>query len=399
MTWSVGANDLANVMSTSIGSKSITVKQAIFIAIIFEIAGALLGGHSVAQTVQHGIINTQILNYPPDIFIFGMLAVLLASAVWMTVASRFGLPVSITNAIIGSIVGFGVISLGAHSIYWNKVGLIATSWIVSPTVAAVIAYLLFLSVQRLILTSANPVKRAHKYIPVHLFLVGFVLSEITVIKILKHLRINLDARNNVLIALICGVLVVILGQLLIKRIAYTKTQDRHAQFAYIEKMFGVLMIFTACAMTYAHGSNDIAISVGPIAAIISLLKSGHTMMNGSMISSVLAIGSFAVILGFLSYGRRIIETVGSGITALTPSRAYCATIAAATTVVISTGTGIPVSATQTLVGAILGVGLARGIWALDLRIVRNIFASWIITIPIAAGLTALFFDLIKYIFM
>ena len=398
MTWSVGANDLANIMSTTMGSKAITVKQAIIVAVIFEIAGAVIGGGSVAQTVQHGIINANAVNASPQILIYGMLAVLLASATWMTLASYLGMPVSITNAIIGSMVGFGLLVLGVHAVHWQTVGYIATSWVVSPVFAGLIAYMLFLSIQRLILVAPDPVKQAKRYVPIYLFLVGSVLSEITIIKGIEHFGIYPRLFRNIMISLACGFIILVLGMILIKRIPTHDLKDHRSKFAYIEKMFGVLMLFTACAMVYSHGSNDVAVSMGPIGAIISIIYSGHAMHNGGVILLILSVGAAAVVVGFLTYGRKIIKTVGSGITALTPSRAYCATLAAAITVVISTSTGIPVSATQTLVGGILGVGLARGIGAIDLRVVRNILASWILTIPIAAGLTVLFFDLIKIIF-
>lgn len=398
MVWSVGANDLANVMSTTIGSKAITIRQAILVAVIFEIAGALLGGGNVTRTLQHGIIDIQVLSYAPRILIYGMLSVLIASTSWMTLASYLGMPVSITNATVGAIVGFGVLVLGVHALHWKQVGYIGISWVSSPTIAGIVAYLLFLSVQKLILTAVDPVRKARKYVPLYLFLIGSVLSEITIIKGIKHFGIDLGFRENILIAIVCGISIIIVGKFILKRIHCEDEKDRKSQFAYIEKLFGVLMLFTACAMVYAHGSNDVAVSVGPVAAIISLVKTGRAHHNGLLIMSILAVGSFSVVIGFLTYGRKIIKTVGSGITALTPSRAYCATIAAAITVVVSTSTGIPVSATQTLVGAILGVGLARGIGALDMRVVRNILISWVITIPVVAGLTTLFFEIVKGIF-
>lgn len=182
------------------------------------------------------------------------------------------------------------------------------------------------------------------------------------------------------------------------RSAFSKVHvRRHMQFVYIEGMFSVLMAFTACAMVFAHGSNDVAIAVGPIAGIISLVKTGSVHHNGIMLNGIMLFGCFGVVLGLFMYGRKVIETVGSAITTLTPSRAFAATLAAASTVVVSTTTGIPVSATQTLVGAVFGVGLARGIDALNLTVIRNIFMSWIITIPVAAGLATLFFYLMRAI--
>lgn len=398
MAWSVGANGLANIMSTTLGSKTATVKQAIIIAILFETAGAILGGSNVAQTVQYGIINTQVLNYPPEVFIYGMLAVILASASWMALASYFGFPVSITSAIVGASIGFGWLVLGVHAVHWKQVGYIAGIWVGSPFLAAFISYLLFLSVQNLILTSKTPAIKARRFIPLYLILISVVLSEITLIKFLHHIGYPLTLWQNLLLVVLGAGVIYTIVISIIRKVPFNSSADHHTQFLYVEKLFAVLMLLTTCAMVYAHGSNDIAIAVGPIAAIISLIRTGHTLHNGSLIYSVLTFGAVVVIIGLLTYGQKVIKTVGSGITALTPSRAYCATITAAIIVIVSTSSGIPVSATQTLVGAILGVGMARGIGALDLRVVRRIFTSWIITVPIVAGLAVLFFNLIRLIF-
>ncbi|MBN2689652.1 MAG: inorganic phosphate transporter [Gammaproteobacteria bacterium] len=397
MTWSVGANDLANIMSTALGSKAISARQAFILAIIFEVAGALLGGSHVARTVQHGIINISALHCPPEIIVYGMLAVLLSSATWMALASFIGMPVSITNAIIGALVGFGLLILGVDAVHWRQVSYIAISWIACPIIAASLAYFLFFSMQRLIFNADSPEKSARNYAPIYLFLVGFILAEMTVIKILMHFGYHIHLILNLIIGVVSGVMLILITMPYFKKLK-SKGDALHQQFAHIEKIFSLLMMFTACAMIYAHGSNDIATSVGPIAAIISLLHSGHSHLNGGLILSILALGSCGVLFGFVTYGKKVIATVGSGITVLTPSRAYCATIAAALTVVVSTSIGIPVSATQTLVGGIVGVGLARGIGALDLRVVRSIFASWLITVPIVAVFAVVYFNIIKSLF-
>ncbi|EKD55135.1 MAG: hypothetical protein ACD_60C00025G0032 [uncultured bacterium] len=398
MTWGIGANDLANIMSTAMGSKAISVKQALVIAIIFEIAGAFLGGSEVSDTIRGGIINTDQFLHVPHLLIYSMLSVLLAGASWITLASYAGMPVSITNAIVGALVGVGAITLGVHAIHWQTVGYIAVSWVSSPTIAGVIAYLLFISIRRLILGVDNPLDAAKRYVPVYLFLVGIILAMMTMLKALHHFHLHLGIVNTVSIVLITALMVTFMGFFSMRSI-FTKIHlRRHTQFIYIENMFSVLMAFTACAMVFAHGSNDVAIAVGPIAAIISLVKSGHTLHNGMMLGSIMLFGCFGVVLGLFMYGRKVIETVGSSITMLTPSRAFAATLAAASTVVVSTSTGIPVSATQTLVGAVFGVGLARGIDALNLNVIRNIFMSWIITIPVAASLATGFFYGLKEIF-
>lgn len=398
VTWSVGANDLANVLSTTIGSKAITAKQAIIIAVIFEIAGALLGGHGVATTISSGIINTHVIATAPNIFVQGMLATLIAAAFWLTLASFLGMPVSITQTIVGSIFGFGLIVLGPHAIYWRQIFYIITSWICSPTLAGFIAYLLFMSTQHFILSTSTPLKQAKRYVPIYLFLVGFILATMTVLKALKHFDPHLSILNQFFIAFICAFILFVAGNIAMYRIHGEENIDQRLQFIYIEKMFAILMIFTACAMVFAHGSNDVAIAVGPVAAVISAVHIDKVVNTSAILYGMLLLGCIGVVLGFLMYGRKVIITVGSGITALTPSRAFCATLAAAMTVVVSTSTGIPVSATQTLVGAVLGVGLARGIGALDLGIIRNIFLSWMITLPVSALLTIGFFYLFKQLF-
>lgn len=398
MTWGIGANDLANIMSTAMGSKAISVKQAMFIAIVFEIAGAFLGGGEVSDTIRGGIINVGQFAHAPQLLIYGMLSVLLAGALWITLASYWGMPVSITNAIVGALVGVGAITLGLHAIHWQTVGYIAISWLSSPAIAGVTSFLLFISIKRSILGVDNPMEAARRYVPVYLFLVGIILAMMTVLKALHHFHINLGLVKTTGVLLIAAMLVMALGFLAMRRIFVKAHYRRHTQFIYIEGMFSVLMAFTACAMVFAHGSNDVAIAVGPIAGIMSLVASGKAMQNGMMFNGIMLFGCFGVVLGLFMYGRKVIETVGSAITTLTPSRAFAATLAAASTVVVSTSTGIPVSATQTLVGAVFGVGLARGIDALNLTVIRNIFMSWIITIPAAAGMATIFFYVLKAVF-
>jgi len=396
MSWGVGANDLANIMSTTMGSKAISVRNAIIIAIVFEIAGALLGGGHVTNTIRTGIININQLASVND-YIYGMLATLLAGSVWIWVASFIGMPVSITNAIVGAMVGFGGIALGIHAVHWQKVMYIAISWISSPLIAGTVAFLLFNTIRRWVLSRSHPAQRVRQLAPVYLFLVGVVLSEMIVIKGLAHFGIALGRPYALTLDVLLSVLVVCFGSLALKRSRYAAT-DLHAELTYVEKVFSWLMALTACAMVFAHGSNDVSIAVGPIAAIMGAVAHGENLSASTPIPSwVIVFGCIGVILGFIVYGRKVIKTVGSGITALTPSRAFAATLSAATTVIVATSTGIPISATQTLVGAVLGVGLARGIGALNTAVIRNIFLSWVVTIPVAAVLSVLFYNLIQLI--
>ncbi len=395
MTWGVGANDLANVMSTTMGSKAVTVRQAMLIAIIFEFAGAFLGGEGVTETMRDGIINTSQLSNEPLILIEGMLCVLFACTIWMNLASYLGVPVSITNALVGSMVGFGTIVLGPDAIHWNQVARIAIGWVSSPLISGITAYALFISIQQTIFVKSNPLTKAKLYIPIYLFLIGFILSFITVFKGLNHFDIHLNLKQDLAVTLATSIVITILGMIFIKRIPEYHKIRRRERFIQVEKYFAVLMAMTACAMAFAHGSNDVALAVGPLSIVHSLVMHSNQIFDADNYPSwIILLGCLGVVIGFLMYGRKVIETVGSSITALTPSRAFAATLSAATTVVVATSTGIPVSATQTLVGAVLGVGLARGIGALNLIVIRNIFMSWVLTLPAASILTILSYKLL-----
>lgn len=390
MTWGVGANDLANVMSTTMGSKAITVRQAMIIALVFEFAGAFLGGSGVTETMRDGIIDSSQLADQPLIMIEGMLGVLLACTFWMNLASYLGVPVSITNALVGSMVGFGWLVLGPNAVHWQQVYHIAIGWITSPLIAGITAYALFISIQQTIFVKSDPLARAKLYVPVYLFLVGSVLSFITVFKGLNHFDIHLNTKQDLVVTLSTSISITLLGMFFIKKIPEAPRIRRRERFIQVEKYFAVLMALTSCAMVFAHGSNDVALAVGPLSIIHSLvIHPGQPLSAGNYPDWIILFGCVGVLTGFLVYGRKVIETVGSAITALTPSRAFAATLAAATTVVVATSTGIPVSATQTLVGAVLGVGLARGIGALNLIVIRNIFMSWVLTLPAASLLTIL----------
>lgn len=397
MTWGVGANDLANVMSTTMGSKAVTVKQAMLIAIVFEFAGAFLGGTGVTETMRDGIINTSQLADQPLILIQGMLCVLFACTVWMNLASYLGVPVSITNALVGSMVGFGSLVLGPEAIHWNQVSRIAIGWVTSPIISGITAYILFFSIQQTIFVKINPLARAKTVIPFYLFLVGSILSFITVFKGLNHFNIHLNFKQNIIVTLVSSLMITLTGMIIIKRIPEHARIARRERFVQVEKYFAVLMALTACAMVFAHGSNDVALAVGPLTVVHSLVMHSHqSLVTTTYPSWIILLGCVGVVTGLLMYGRKVIETVGSAITALTPSRAFAATLSAATTVVVATSIGIPVSATQTLVGAVLGVGLARGIGALNLIVIRNIFMSWILTLPAASLLTILSYKLLQF---
>jgi len=399
MAWGIGANDVANAMATSVGSRALTVKQAIIIAAIFEFAGALLAGGQVTKTIRKGIIDPSILQNTPELLIYGMLAALLAAGCWLLIASRKGWPVSTTHSIVGAIVGFAVVGIGFDAVNWGKIGFIVMSWVISPVLAGFIAYILFVSVQRLILDTDKPFDNAKRYVPYYIFLVGFIISLVTITKGLKHVNLELNTLETYGAAVLVGVVVMFIGVQYIKRIKMDKSLDQDFHYTNVERVFGVLMVVTACAMAFAHGSNDVANAVGPVAAIVNIVQSGGEFSSKSVLSVwILLVGGVGIVLGLVMYGTRVMATVGRNITELTPSRGFAATLAAATTVVFASGTGLPISTTHTLVGAVLGVGLARGLAALNTVVIKKIFMSWIITLPAGAILSIVFFFILKGIF-
>ncbi|MFP6775175.1 MAG: anion permease [PS1 clade bacterium] len=396
MAWGVGANDVANAMGTSVGSGAITIKQAIIIAIVFEFAGAILAGGEVTATIRKGILDAALFNDSPHLLVYGMLASLLAAGCWLLIASSLGWPVSTTHSIVGAIVGFGAVGVGVDAVAWDKVGNIAMSWIVSPVVAGTIAFMLFRSLQSLIIDTENPFENAKKYVPFYMFLVGFVISLVTIFKGLKHIGLNFDIETSYYLATCFGVLVAVVGAIIIRRIKISPDEDEDFYFTSMERVFGVLMIITAAAMAFAHGSNDVANAIGPLAAIFGVIESGGIIGAKSTLPLwVLLVGGGGIVFGLITYGHKVIATVGTGITQLTPSRGFAATLAAASTVVIASGTGLPVSTTQVLVGSVLGVGLARGMAALDTRVINKIFLSWIVTLPAGALMSIVFFFALK----
>ncbi|CAB9538916.1 Probable low-affinity inorganic phosphate transporter [uncultured Gammaproteobacteria bacterium] len=399
MAWGVGANDVANAMGTSVGSGAITIKQAIIIAIIFEFAGAVLAGGEVTATIRKGILDASLFTNEPHLLIYGMLASLLSAGVWLMIASSLGWPVSTTHSIVGAIVGFGAVGVGVDAVAWGKVGKIAMSWVVSPILAGSIAFVLFKSLQSLIIDTSKPFENAKKYVPFYMFLVGFVISLVTIFKGLKHVGLEFDIMTSYLLATIFGTMVAVIGAIVIRRIHLDPNENKDFHFTSMERVFGVLMIVTAAAMAFAHGSNDVANAIGPLAAIYGVIESGGIIGSKSSLPvGILLVGGIGIVFGLVTYGHKVIATIGTGITQLTPSRGFAATLAAATTVVIASGTGLPVSTTQVLVGAVLGVGLARGMAALDLRMINKIFLSWLITLPAGALMSILFFFALKGVF-
>lgn len=396
MAWGIGANDVANAMGTSVGSGALTLKQAIIIAAIFEFLGAFLAGGEVTSTIRKGIIDPAVFEAIPDKFVLGMLSALLAAATWLLIASHRGWPVSTTHSIVGAIVGFSAVVVSVDAVNWSKVGEISASWVVSPLLAGSIAWLLYKSVDALVLTADDARASAARWVPLYMWMVGFMISMVTFLKGLKHVGFDVDLGTGspfidaAILAASIGLLVAIAGGVFVRR--QLASNDNLG----IEGIFGILMIFTACGMAFAHGSNDVANAIGPVAAVVQTVQDGGNIAAKSgMPWWVLFIGGLGIVVGLATYGWRVISTIGSKITELTPSRGFAAELGAAGTVVIASGTGLPISTTHTLVGAVLGVGLARGTGTVDFQTIKQIVSSWLVTLPVAAVLAICFYYMLN----
>ena len=398
MAWGVGANDVANAMGTSVGAKAITIKQAIIIAMVFEFAGAYLAGGEVTSTIRKGIVDPEALADTPELFVYGMLAALLAAGTWLLVATAFGWPVSTTHSIVGAIIGFACVGIGFDSVQWPKVAEIASSWVVSPIMAGTLSFILYMSVKKFIFGATDPYVAAKRFVPVYIFLAGYIVSMVTLVKGLKHIGLEVTFQQALIYSLVTAMFIALIGIYGLSRIKRV-TRSEQGDIVNLERAFGVLMIFTACAMAFAHGSNDVANAIGPLAAINSVIENGGMVGTKSSIPGwILLLGGTGIVLGLATYGYKVIRTIGTHITELTPSSGFAAELAAASTVVIASGYSLPVSTTHTLVGGVLGVGLARGIAALNLKVVGTIFASRLVTLPAGAILAIIFFYILKAIF-
>ena len=392
MAWAIGANDVANAMGTSVGSGALTVGGAIIVAAVLEFAGAFLAGGHVTDTVRKGMLDLSMMTR--EQLIYGMLGSLAAAGTLLVVATRFGLPISTTHSIVGAIVGFGAIAVGVDAVKWGKIAQIVLSWVTSPLLAGVIAFFIFQITRIKVLDRPDPVAQIRKLGPVFFFFVFFIIGLVTLFKGLKPLKLDLNLTQSLIGSVTLGLIGAAIGAFFIRRVDVGEDAPKH-RFSRVERIFVVLQILTACAIAFAHGSNDVANSIGPLAAISHAVQGMDLGSKAPVEPWMLAIGGIGIVIGLATWGYRVMETIGKKITELTPSRGFAAELAAATTIVVASRLGIPISTTHTLVGAVLGVGLARGIGALDLRVVGKILASWVATLPLAAGLSIFFFYFFK----
>ena len=396
MAWGIGANDVANAMGTSVGSGAVTLGQAVIIAGVFEFLGAWLAGGEVTETISGGLIDPQIVADDPDTLVIGMLSALLGAGSFLVVTSMRGVPVSTGQSIVGGILGFALVAFGAGPVNWGEIGKIAASWVVSPLLAGAIAFLLFESIRRLVFNHPDPAVGARRYLPAYVFLAAFVICLVTLIKGLSHIGLELSIGAGVAGAVALGLVAAASSAALLRPIDLSPEARASDRYRNVERIFAVAQVFTAATMAFAHGSNDVANAVGPVAAIINVLNDPQAVGESSELPGwVLILGGAGIVFGLATYGHKVMRTIGSRITELTPTRGFAAELAAASTVVLATFFGLPVSTTQTLVSGVLGVGMARGLRALDLSVLRGVFLGWLLTLPGAALFTAVFYFLLR----
>lgn len=388
MAWNVGANDVANAVGTSVGSHAVTVRQAVIIAAIFEFIGAFVIGDEVTNTIRKGIIDPETFADQPLLLAIGMTASLIATGVWLQIATLKGLPVSTTHAIVGAVLGFGLVFAGFETVHWNEIGRIAASWIVTPIIGGAISYGLFYIIKRYILDAINPIASLKRWAPWLVFLVLAVLLSMFLRECLHKFVI---VENNDGVAYLISFLLALTGGVtasVMMKIYVVETNSREDALRRVEKVFGHIQVITACFMAMAHGSNDVANAIGPAAAVVSIIQEGVVSNTSVVPAWLLGLGGVGIVIGVATFGRRVIATIGKGITEITPTRGFSAEFGAAFTILIGSLSGLPLSTTQVLVGCVIGVGLARGIAGLNLKMIGKIMSSWIVTIPATATVSA-----------
>lgn len=452
MAWNIGANDLSNAMGTSVGSKALTLQKAIFLAAILEFSGAVLLGSNVSSTIQQGIVDPNFFSFNPIIFVLGMIGALLATGLWINLASYLHLPVSTTHAIVGAVLGFGILVGGIKAIHWHQMGIIALSWIISPLISSLLSFTLFHFVQQKVLFDLNPFHSAKKLFPYFIFFIFLIFSFNIFYKGPENLHLNFSLPLALLLSFTLATVAFFISLLFIrnfkdlsatrclvspeheynlekvekylqktklsslsvnekssslledlkkisdeakKEIQYSEVSS---QYIFVEKIFAYLQIISACLVAFAHGSNDVANSIGPLAAVIEVIKTKNIPESFSTSLFILFFGGISMVIGLATWGWRVIETVGKKITELTPTRGFSAEIATAFSIIVASKLGLPISTTHALVGSVLGVGFARGLQSINLKTLKDILLSWFVTIPLCALLSIFIFYMIKFIF-
>ena len=379
MAWSIGANDVANSMATAVGAKAITFKQAVLIAGVLNIIGAVFIGGHVTDTVRKGIVDVAGIN--SHLLLLGFISSLLAAAIWVTLSTWKSMPISTTHSIIGALMGFGLIAGGISFVMWDKVGSVVASWILSPIFGCILAFIIFKIIVKTIFAKDEPVKSAKIVGPIIIGFTAFLIVSSLFLKTPLSKSYNISNLEALQIAAVIGVIIGIIGIFLLRKIQSKMKDDYYT----VEGIFRKLQVVTSCYVAFAHGANDVANAIGPVAAIVPLAQGAELGSKVDVPYTLLLLGGIGIAIGCWTWGRRVMKTVGSRITSLTNTRGFSVDFGAATTVLVASKLGMPISTSHTVVGAVIGVGLARGLEAVDLSVIKKIIVSWVVTLPVAAG--------------
>lgn len=392
MAWSIGANDVANSMATAVGAKAITFKQAVLIAGVLNFLGAVLLGPTVASTIKSGIIKGGAIANP-YVLMLGFVASLLAAALWVTLSTWKEMPISTTHSVIGALIGFGILAGGWNAVEWSVVGKVVSSWVISPFAGCVIAFIVFRIIARLIFDTDNPVRSTKLVGPAIMGFTATLISSSLLLKTkLSEILAITDSIQALLISIIIGLIIWIIAAIMLKNMK-VKTDDEYLQ---VESLFRKLQVITSCYVAFSAGANDVANAIAPVAAILPLAE-GELALSATIPTELLFLGGVGIAAGCLTWGRKVMKTVGGRITSLTNTRGFSVDFGAATTVLIASKMGLPISTSHTVVGAVIGVGLARGLEAVDLSVIKNIIKSWLLTVPVAAATSAVIFIILRFI--
>ena len=388
MAWNIGANDVANSMASAVGARAITIRQAVFIAGILNIVGAVFIGSHVTKTIRKGIVSTDILA-DPHLALIGALSALLAAALWVSFATWKSLPVSTTHSIVGAMIGFGIMAGGFSVINWGKLGAVVLSWVISPVFAMVIAFLMFKTIVKFILSKQDPFSQALKLAPYFISIALFVVILSFLFKTPLGKRLALGTPLALLVAV---VLALVLGFAAVKIL---RKFFKRTNLTGEEEVFRKIQIGTSCYVALAQGANDVANAIGPLAVIYFLVKTGSVGAKVPVPIFLLFFGGIGIACGIGMAGHRVMDTIGRKITTLTNTRGFSVDFAAATTVMLASKMGLPVSTTHAAVGGVMGVGLARGIEAVNFRIIFEIILYWVLTVPAAAITSMIIFKILQ----
>ena len=390
MAWNIGANDVANAMASAVGAKAITYRQAVLIAGVLTFLGSVLVGSHVTDTIKKGIIDAELID-DRNTMIIGMVSTLLAASIWITIATWKSMPISTSHSIIGALIGFGLVAEGAEVVQWGKVSQVAASWILSPLLAGVLSYFIFKFIAKSILAKKEPIEAAKIITPIFIFATFIIISLSLFLKTRLGKEIGSDS-NILMVSLLIAIIASFFSIFIINKMA-SKVDN-------VEDIFKGLQVFTSCYVAFSIGANDVANSIGPFSAIYSFAKTSSDTISPTVNVPIqfLFLGGMGITIGILTWGYRVMQTVGSKITVLTNTRGFAIDFSGATSVLLASKMGMPVSTTHAVIGAVIGVGLARGLEAVDFSIVKKIAISWVITLPIAGGTAVLLFLGISSVF-